>query len=104
LERSNHELEVRLGAMGSVKNVGSTKISVRIDNPASGLDPMLEVLKCLKSMTSRTTSIQSTFSNREFVAAMDVETEMEAHEIEQAVKTTLEDVERKRLGHFPEGW
>lgn len=75
LDRENWELEARLGAMGR-GNVDSTRIRIKVPNPTSGVDSMVEVLKCLKSLGLKTTSIQSTFSDQEFQAVLDIETEV----------------------------
>ncbi|KAH7573307.1 hypothetical protein ACOSP7_006904 [Xanthoceras sorbifolium] len=89
LERRNSELEPKTGM-----DVGGTKIRVSIDNPISGVDSMLEVLKCLKKLGSKTISIQSQFSDQKLTAVIEIETEMGAAEVENAVQKTLQEVER----------
>lgn len=71
LERKNYELESKLG----LKN-GGTKIRVNVDNPTSGVDSMLEVLKCLKDSGSSTRSIQAEFSDQKLTAVLDIETQV----------------------------
>uniref|UniRef100_A0A2K1ZI81 BHLH domain-containing protein n=2 Tax=Populus trichocarpa TaxID=3694 RepID=A0A2K1ZI81_POPTR len=88
LKRRNDEIEERLAASG-IRNVESTKIRIEVANPTSGVDPMIDVLKCLKSLGTKTRSIQSQFSDQELVAVMEIETKIEAAEIENAVKRTL---------------
>ncbi|KAI5573246.1 hypothetical protein POPTR_010G077000v4 [Populus trichocarpa] len=88
LERRNGEIEEKLAGSGIV-NVESTKIRIEVANPTSGVDPMVDVLKCLKSLGAKTRSIQSQISDQQLVAVMDIETEIEAAEIENAVKRTL---------------
>nr|TKR83754.1 basic helix-loop-helix family protein [Populus alba] len=88
LKGRNDEIEERLAASG-IRNVESTKIRIKVVNPTSGVDPMIDVLKCLKSLGTKTRSIQSQFSNQELVAVMEIESEIEAAEIENAVKRTL---------------
>ncbi|XVF38353.1 hypothetical protein REPUB_Repub20aG0094100 [Reevesia pubescens] len=66
LERRNHERKSNLAA----------KIKLRIENPTSGIDSMLEVFKCLKKLDSKPRMIQSKFTNKEFLAVMDIETEL----------------------------
>ncbi|CAK7327189.1 unnamed protein product [Dovyalis caffra] len=88
LERRNDEIEERLAASG-IGNVETAKIRIQVANPTSGVDPLVDVLKCLKSLGSKTRSIRSQFSDQQLVAAMDIETEIEAAEIENAVKRAL---------------
>ncbi|XVF28691.1 hypothetical protein REPUB_Repub15cG0051700 [Reevesia pubescens] len=90
LERTNYELQANLAA-----NNDGTKIRVRIDNPTSGIDSMLEVLKCLKELDSKPRMIQSKFTNQEFLAVMDTETQIGAAEVEMAVNRRLQEAERK---------
>ncbi|KAJ4844592.1 hypothetical protein Tsubulata_011011 [Turnera subulata] len=90
LERRNEELQERLEAMG-YGTERSKKITVKVANPIiSGVDSMLDVLNSLKSLEARTRSIQLNFSDhQEVVAVMEIDTELEAAEIEEAVKRTL---------------
>lgn len=71
LERKSYELESNLG----LKN-GGAKIRVNVDNPTSGVDSMLEVLKCLKDLGSSTRSIQAEFSDQKLKAVLDIETQV----------------------------
>lgn len=75
LERRNGEIEEKLAGSGIV-NVESTKIRIEVANPTSGVDPMVDVLKCLKSLGAKTRSIQSQISDQQLVAVMDIETEV----------------------------
>ncbi|XP_037496667.1 transcription factor bHLH92 isoform X2 [Jatropha curcas] len=102
LQRRNHELEVKLAAIG-IGNVRSTKIKFKVANPVSGADYIMEVLKCLNSLGSKIRTIQSTFSHQELVAVMDIETEISDADVRKEVQRTLEDAERKFHFHFPEG-
>ncbi|XP_021291329.1 transcription factor bHLH92 [Herrania umbratica] len=95
LQKRNQELESNLAAMTEVKINEGTKITVRLDNPTSGIDSMLGVLKCLKKLDSKPRMIQSKFTNQEFVAVMDIETEIRAAEMEKAVNRALQEAERK---------
>lgn len=70
LERKNYELESNLG-----KNGGS-KIRVNVNNPTSGVDSMLEVLKCSKNLGSSARSIQAEFSDQKLTAVLDIETQV----------------------------
>ena len=76
LERRNYELQANLAAMNKDQNNEETKIRVRIDNPTSGIGSMLAVLKCLKKLDSKPRIIQSKFTNEQFFALMDIETEV----------------------------
>lgn len=99
LERKNYELESNLG----LKN-GGTKIRVNVDNPTSGVDSMLEVLKCLKDLGSSTRSIQAEFSDQKLTAVLDIETQMGAGAVEKDVQRALQKVEDKLLfRHYQEG-
>ncbi|KAE9453062.1 hypothetical protein C3L33_15032, partial [Rhododendron williamsianum] len=74
LERRNREIEGILAERERGKNEGA-KIKLRVANPASGVDSMVEVLKCLKNMGSKTGAIQSNFSAQEFSAVLGIESE-----------------------------
>ncbi|XP_022748978.1 transcription factor bHLH92-like [Durio zibethinus] len=95
LQRRNYELQANLAAMNEEKDSEGIKIIVRIDNPTSGIDSMLEALKCLKKLNSKPRMIQSTFTNQEFLAVIDIETEMGAAQIEKVVNNTVQEAERK---------
>ncbi|KAB5537606.1 hypothetical protein DKX38_015139 [Salix brachista] len=86
--RRNGEIEERLTESGIV-DVESTKVRIEVANPSSGMDPMVDILKCLKSLGAKTRSVQSQISDQQLTAVMDIETEIEAAEIENAVKRTL---------------
>ncbi|CAI0465592.1 unnamed protein product [Linum tenue] len=73
------------------------KIRIKVVNPTSGLDSILDVLHLLKRLGAETTSIESRFSRQELEAAMDVDTQMEADDVEEAVQRSLYDTERKLL-------
>ncbi|KAK8709692.1 hypothetical protein V6N13_060701 [Hibiscus sabdariffa] len=72
LERRNRELQENLGENCREEN----KIRVKIENPMSGIDSMLEALKCLKALDSKPRMIQSNFSNQQFLAVMAFETQV----------------------------
>ncbi|KAJ9154213.1 hypothetical protein P3X46_027572 [Hevea brasiliensis] len=102
LKRRNQELEAKSEAM-EVEYARSTKIEFKVRNASSGVDYMVEVLKCLNSLGAKIRSIKSTFSDEELVAVMDIETQISDAEVRKAVQSTLKDVGRKLLGHFAEG-
>lgn len=72
LERRNREIEGILAERERGKNEG-TKIKLRVANPTSGVDSMVEVLKCLKQMGSKTAAIHSTFSDQELSAVLEID-------------------------------
>ncbi|KAF7150970.1 hypothetical protein RHSIM_Rhsim02G0032900 [Rhododendron simsii] len=94
LDRRNREIEGILAERERGKKNEGAKIKLRVANPTSGVDSMVEVLKCLKNMGSKTGAVQSNFSAQEFSAK-------EAAEVEKVVQRTLFEVERKLLFHFP---
>ncbi|KAK8507279.1 hypothetical protein V6N13_070065 [Hibiscus sabdariffa] len=71
------------------------RIRVTIENPTSGIDSMLEALKCLKALDSKPTMIQSFFTNQQFLAVMEFQTQLGAAKAEKAVTRTLQETERK---------
>ena len=73
--RRNGEIEEKLTANGIV-NVESTKVRIEVANPTSGMDPMVDILKCLKSLGAKTRSVQSQISDQQLTAVMDIETEV----------------------------
>ncbi|GMI72003.1 hypothetical protein like AT5G43650 [Hibiscus trionum] len=77
------------------KDLEENKIRVKIENPISGIDSMLEALKCLKALDSKPTMIRSIFSNQQFLALMEFQTQMGAAKVEKAVTRTLQETERK---------
>ena len=73
--RRNGEIEEKLTANGIV-NVESTKVRIEVANPTSGMDPMVDILKCLKSLGAKIKSVQSQISDQQLTAVMDIETEV----------------------------
>lgn len=70
LGKRNMELESILSKAGSVK---WSRLRLRVANPTSGVDSMLEVLKCLQSLGLKTRNIQSRFSAHEFSVEVEIE-------------------------------
>ncbi|KAL6970510.1 hypothetical protein U1Q18_030209 [Sarracenia purpurea var. burkii] len=110
LENRNREMEAVLagggggghgGCGGGKKTEGANKIRLRVANPSSGIDSMVEALKCLKKIGSKTRAIHSKFSAQEFSAVLEIESEVEAAEVEKVVQRTLFEAERKLHFHFP---
>ncbi|KAI8011263.1 Transcription factor bHLH92 [Camellia lanceoleosa] len=100
LERRNREIEAILGAREDRKIEGA-KIRLRVADPSSGIDSMLEVLKCLKNMGCETIAIQSIFSDKELSAVLEIETQIDAEEVEKAVQRKLFEVEMKLRTQVP---
>ncbi|KAK1567523.1 hypothetical protein Q3G72_013161 [Acer saccharum] len=100
LERRNYEL---VEAKTGMDVGGGTKIiRVNIDNPISGIDSMVAVLKRLKEMGSITRRIQSQFSHQKLSSVIEVETQIGGGEVESAVHETLQEVERKLVSNYRE--
>jgi hypothetical protein len=71
LQRRKLEVEANLAAVEGVAT-----IRVRVANPTSGVDSMVEVLKCLKDLGLETRSIRSNFSAHEFSAELEIESQV----------------------------
>lgn len=99
LEKRNQELQKALAVENNKASSSKTKdeanINIRVAYPSSGIDSMLEVLKCLKNNDSTAISIQSKFSTLQFSAVLQIQTSVGAAEVENAVQRTLFEVERK---------
>ncbi|RZC22712.1 Transcription factor bHLH92 isoform B, partial [Glycine soja] len=75
LQRKNVELEANLEGVESSKGSGSKVQYLRVPHPKSGIDSMVEILKCLKDKGVDTRSIKSTFSPQELFAVLETETD-----------------------------
>ncbi|KAK4425559.1 hypothetical protein Salat_1749900 [Sesamum alatum] len=95
LKRQNRRMEMVLGARKNETAVEKAEIKLKVAYPASGVDSMLEVLRCLKHTGSTATAIQSSFSEHEFDAVLEIETKIRAQDVEKAVQRTLFEAERK---------
>ncbi|KAL0376720.1 UNVERIFIED_CONTAM: hypothetical protein Scaly_0789600 [Sesamum calycinum] len=95
LKRQNRGMEMVLDARKLATAVEKAEIKLKVDYPASGVDSMLEVLRCLKNTGSTATAIQSSFSEHEFDAVLEIETKIRAQDVEKAVQRTLFEAERK---------
>ncbi|XP_040999722.1 transcription factor bHLH92-like [Juglans microcarpa x Juglans regia] len=104
--RNKLGVEASMVAVEGKRDVGVAKIRVRVPNPASGVDSMVEVLQFLKTLGLKTRTIRSNFSAQEFSAELEIETEMvgAADDAEKAIdkEITLLEAERKLLLHFDE--
>lgn len=52
------------------------RIRIKVEYPSSGVDSMLEVLKCLKQTSSNIRLINSSFSPQQFSAALGIQTKV----------------------------
>ena len=75
LQRRNSEAEKNLAAVEG-ERVGGAKIKLKVANPTSGVDSMVEVLKCLKHLGLKARTIRSNFTAQEFSAELEIETEV----------------------------
>ncbi|KAK6161392.1 hypothetical protein DH2020_004773 [Rehmannia glutinosa] len=95
LMRQNKGMEMILTGKKNEKAVEKAEIKLKVAYPISGVDSMLEVLRCLKNTGSKATSIQSYFPKHEFAAALEVETKIRAVDVEKSVQITLFEAEMK---------
>ncbi|CAM8986157.1 unnamed protein product [Rhodiola kirilowii] len=86
----NMELNEKLASKGKL-------IRVRVCNPTSGIDSMAEVLHCLKDLGSDFIRMQAHFSDQEFSAELEIESQIAEEDAKRAVHTTLVEVEKKLL-------
>ncbi|KAJ7954776.1 transcription factor bHLH92-like [Quillaja saponaria] len=102
LQRQRSELEESLKAVeGTSTLVGGTRINLRVPNPTSGIDSMVETLKCLKSLGVNTKRIKSKFSSEEIFAVLETDSVIAAAQVESAIGITLTEFERKFSVPFP---
>lgn len=75
LKRRNIELELALAAANhdDEEILEEAKIKLRVAHPSSGIDSMLEVLKCLKDTGAKTKAMKSIFSSQDFSAVLQIE-------------------------------
>lgn len=80
LRRRKVELEAVLARnekeMTMIKAGGGTNIKVKVAHPTSGVDSMVEVLNCLKRLGLKAKNIRSVFSEEEFSAELEIESEV----------------------------
>ncbi|KAJ8626389.1 hypothetical protein MRB53_019696 [Persea americana] len=93
LQSRNVELEARLAK--KAENAEGAKINLKVVHPTSAMDSLVEVLKCLRNMEVKAKSIRSVISGEEFSAMVEIESKLQKSEVENAVKCTLMEVERK---------
>lgn len=75
LKKRNDELQMIL-AEGEKEEFEKAKIKVKVNYPISGVDSMLEVLKCLKNCGTKANAMQSSFSQQEFSSMLEIETKV----------------------------
>ncbi|XP_010274176.1 PREDICTED: transcription factor bHLH92-like [Nelumbo nucifera] len=102
LEKQNHELGVSLAGKADQTQDSTKKIRLQVCNPSSAIDSMVWVLRWLKSMNLKARKIESKFSVQEFSAVLEIETEIEAAAVENAMQCALMEVERKLAVDFVE--
>ncbi|XP_010522499.1 PREDICTED: transcription factor bHLH92 isoform X2 [Tarenaya hassleriana] len=94
LQREKKELERRIQMM---ENGKGKKVELKVEDPVSGADSMLETLTCLKALGAKPITIQAEFSPQEFSTVMSVETQIAGDEVEKTVEKTLQEAEWKLL-------
>ncbi|XP_059315634.1 transcription factor bHLH92-like [Lycium ferocissimum] len=99
LKKRNDELQMIL-AESEKEEVEKANIKAKVNYPISGVDSMLEVLKCLKNCGTKANAIQSNFSQQEFSTVIEIETKSGAAELEKAVQNTLVEAERNFRAHW----
>ncbi|CAI8601799.1 unnamed protein product [Vicia faba] len=96
LERKNFVLE------GNVEGRKFQHLRVTYSS-TSGIDSIVETLKLLKGHGVDTRRINTDFSQQEFFAVLEIETEIGESDVEGAVRRTLEELEWKFHSHVQEG-
>ncbi|CDY32937.1 BnaA09g16560D [Brassica napus] len=96
LERRMNVLEAK-SATDHDKIMTGTKIRFSLQEPLSGIDSMVEILQCLKSMGTKLKTVQANFSPQEFSATMNIETQVYVHFIFFLVEKRLQETEWKLL-------
>lgn len=79
LKKRKSEFEGNLVVGNKTENTGETQIKIKVGNPTSGVDSMLQVLKCLNNMNSKLTTIQANFSPHQLSAVINIETQVITH-------------------------
>ncbi|XP_060181467.1 transcription factor bHLH92-like [Lycium barbarum] len=99
LKKRNDELQMIL-AESEKEEVEKANMKANVNYPISGVDSMLEVLKCLKNCGTKANAIQSSFSQHEFSTVIEIETKSGAAELEKVVQNTLFEAERNFRAHW----
>uniref|UniRef100_A0A1J3IWW6 Transcription factor bHLH92 n=1 Tax=Noccaea caerulescens TaxID=107243 RepID=A0A1J3IWW6_NOCCA len=103
LEELKKELERRMNvlegksATDDVDEVSGTKVRFNLQEPLSGIDSMVEVLQCLKTMGTKLKTVHANFSPQEFSATMNIDTQIRGEEVEKRVERRLQETEWKLL-------
>ncbi|XP_013596473.1 PREDICTED: transcription factor bHLH92-like isoform X2 [Brassica oleracea var. oleracea] len=95
LERQKNVLEAKSAREHDGMN--GTKVRFNVQEPLSGIDSVVEVLQCLKSMGTNLNAVQANFSPHEFSATMNIETQIRGEEVEKRVQKRLQETEWKLL-------
>ncbi|KAK7345947.1 hypothetical protein VNO77_16563 [Canavalia gladiata] len=104
LQRKNFVIEPNLEAV-EINQIGGSKVQyLRVPYPTSGIDSMVDTLKCLKGHGVDTRSIKSTFSPQELFAELEIDTKVADAHVERAIWRTLDDELKWKLhSHVHEG-
>ncbi|EOA14510.1 hypothetical protein CARUB_v10027730mg [Capsella rubella] len=101
LQRIKKELERRIKVVEAKSanddDMSFTKVRFSLQEPFSGLDSMLEVLRCLKSMKTKLKTVHASFSPHEFSTTMNIQTQIRGEEVEKKVERRLQENEWKFL-------
>ncbi|CAN7027338.1 hypothetical protein IGI04_025270 [Brassica rapa subsp. trilocularis] len=95
LERKMNVLEAKSARDHDEMN--GKKVKFNVQEPLSGIDSVVEVLQCLKSMGTNLNTVQANFSPHEFSATMNIETQIRGEEVEKRVQKRLQETEWKLL-------
>ncbi|PIA45214.1 hypothetical protein AQUCO_01700627v1 [Aquilegia coerulea] len=95
LKGLKEELKKNLSHLNERAIQETTTIHLRWPFPSSGIDSMIGVLTCLKSMGLKARTIRSEFSVGEFYSVLEIEQKVEAVVVEKAIQIALADVERR---------
>ncbi|KAM7279648.1 hypothetical protein ACFE04_006782 [Oxalis oulophora] len=95
LDRRKHDEPLMINSDDQIQEEW-TQVKFQVSNPKSGVSLMVEVLKCLNNFGTKTRSIRSKFSDQEFLAVIEIQTQVDAaRKVERDVQRTLHEIERK---------
>lgn len=102
LQGCKQELERK--SFESNQGKGNSKVQyLRVPHPKSGIESMLETLKCLKHQGADTISIKSTFSPHQLFAALEIQTKVADVDGEKGSGRTFDELDWKLHFHAREG-
>ncbi|CAN8267696.1 unnamed protein product [Cochlearia groenlandica] len=100
LKKLKRELERKMNVLATKDDddeIKGTMIRFNIKKPLSGIDSMLEVLQCLKSMGTKLKTVQANFSPQEFSTTISITSQIRGEELENRVERRLHETEWKLL-------